>query len=296
MAPERLDGVEDTGAVDVYSAGICLFELVSGRPMSLSINPENHARALEKSVSKINPAELTDWGRVAIRNLIREMCAYKREERPSVGFCVARIDEILNSISPGLRQELVPFARREVAPLYRMRSLERQYEGAPDELRQVSELVEGPNRTFQGQQNPLYSAGVLAVGGLTALALLSAVSSSQVVAPLYWSMMGYVGKEIPVFVWIPSDAKAQANRQIIDEPGYLSLSGNMGAIKINFEDGRRIQCPLTAKPGMAVRYVRDGGMDAVSINDGPAQRCFSLETVGLSTDGAESGQITGYGR
>ena len=86
-----------------------------------------------------------------------------------------------------------------------------------------------------------------------------------------------------MFVWIPSDANAQANKQTIDMPGYLSLSGNMGAIKINFEDGRRIQCTLTAKPGMSVRYVRDGGMDGISINDGPAQRCFALETVGSST-------------
>ena len=83
MAPERLDGVSDNPSVDVYSAGMSLYELLTGRHMTLSINPITHEQVMNRQLGYINldgvPQEVVE----DIRGILRRMCAYDRDYRPT---------------------------------------------------------------------------------------------------------------------------------------------------------------------------------------------------------------------
>ncbi|MEO0601056.1 MAG: serine/threonine-protein kinase, partial [Myxococcota bacterium] len=87
MAPERLDGIADSQAVDVYSAGMSLFELLTGRPMSLSINPVSHDQAMNRQLQYVHIQGMSNPAVEDLRDLIRRMCAYTRDYRPSAADC-----------------------------------------------------------------------------------------------------------------------------------------------------------------------------------------------------------------
>ena len=61
-APERLAGILDCPAVDVYSAGMSLFELLTGRTMSLSINPISHDQAMNRQLGYIQIEGMSEVG------------------------------------------------------------------------------------------------------------------------------------------------------------------------------------------------------------------------------------------
>ena len=83
MAPERLDGISDSPSVDVYSAGMSLFELLTGRTMSLSINPITHDQAMNRQLGYLNVPGMTQAALEDLRGVIRKMCSYDRDFRPS---------------------------------------------------------------------------------------------------------------------------------------------------------------------------------------------------------------------
>ena len=56
LAPERLDGEDDAPSGDVYSLGICLYELLAGRHIVLSVHKDFHAEALEKHLATLRAA------------------------------------------------------------------------------------------------------------------------------------------------------------------------------------------------------------------------------------------------
>ena len=77
--------------------------------------------------------------------------------------------------------------------------------------------------------------------------------------------------KVRVDVWIPDDAQAQIGSTFLPHPGAVRVYPGRALMEIYFDDGRALNCTFDAKQGVAVRYV---GGDAISVNDGPSDRCI----------------------
>ncbi|MFT6144448.1 MAG: serine/threonine-protein kinase, partial [Myxococcota bacterium] len=121
MAPERLDGVSDSPSVDVYSSGMSLFELLTGRTMSLSINPITHDQAMNRQLKFISVEGMSATALEDLRGVIRRMCAYDRDHRPSAHDTSRQLEQLMYAIDPSHRIPLEEFARTVVLPLYESR-------------------------------------------------------------------------------------------------------------------------------------------------------------------------------
>lgn len=117
MAPERLDGAEDAPSADVYALGLILFELLQGRPMSLSLNPRHHAVRLEEKLAQLQLGTLPASAEARLRDLIRALLEYEPEDRPTHGQTVAELQRIMAMAS--LSPDVHAFARQHVKPLVR---------------------------------------------------------------------------------------------------------------------------------------------------------------------------------
>ena len=53
----------------------------------------------------------------------------------------------------------------------------------------------------------------------------------------------------------------------------LPLGTRVALMEIYFNDGRQLNCTFVAIDGITVRHVVDGGVDAISVNDGVAKPC-----------------------
>lgn len=121
MAPERLDGISDSPAVDIYSTGMSLFELLTGRTMTLSINPVNHGKALTRQLQYLRVEGMQGSGEEDLRNLVRRMCAYDRKERPTALDVARELEHLLFALEEPRRIGLDVFARTTVLPIYESR-------------------------------------------------------------------------------------------------------------------------------------------------------------------------------
>lgn len=121
MAPERLDGISDSPAVDIYSTGMSLFELLTGRTMTLSINPVNHGKALTRQLQYLRVEGMTGSGEEDLRDLVRRMCAYDRKERPPALDVARELEHLLFALEEPRRIGLDVFARTTVLPIYESR-------------------------------------------------------------------------------------------------------------------------------------------------------------------------------
>jgi len=133
MAPERLDGVDDHPTVDVYSCGMSLYELLTGRTMGLSINPVTHEQAMNRQLSFLQVAGMTESGLEDLRGIIRRMCAYDRDYRPSSLEAARELDQCLYAIDATSRVGLEEFARTTVLPIYESRPRIRPEDAVQDE-------------------------------------------------------------------------------------------------------------------------------------------------------------------
>lgn len=120
LAPERLDGQADRPSCDVYSLGICLFELLTGRHVALSVHHGFHAEALHKHLSRLEPPGIGDEALATLRGILADMCAYDEARRPPHAELVSRLDDLLHHI--GREPTVEAWAAHRVVPLFARRS------------------------------------------------------------------------------------------------------------------------------------------------------------------------------
>lgn len=121
LAPERLDGAEDSQAGDVFALGCVFFELLTGRKIQLSLHPGHHAERMQRHLMHLRPENASPPVVQQLTDLIQAMAAYEESHRPSYPEIVAAIDQLLRVT--GWQPDLARVAERDVVPLL----MERKY-------------------------------------------------------------------------------------------------------------------------------------------------------------------------
>lgn len=116
LAPERLDGHDDKPTCDTYSLGICLYELLTGKHIILSVHHQFHAEALEKNLKRLEPPGLSPQSLETLRAIVGEMCHYFEEKRSYHAETVARLGRFLEEA--GLQPDLPAWSREHVVPIF----------------------------------------------------------------------------------------------------------------------------------------------------------------------------------
>jgi serine/threonine protein kinase len=266
MAPERLDGAPDTPGVDVYSLGMTLFELLSGRTMNLSINPAAHDQAMAAELGRLDVLGLDLAGQEALRDLVRLMCAYDRELRPSAQVCAERLGRVADKIDPAHRISLDHFARTVVVPVYesRTRRMPDSTEFSGTDARRIlggDRNTPPISTTWRGRAVvALLVVLVAVVGTLAGLAVRSRAGD-------------VADGEARVKLWFPKDAVARVGDVTLTAPGHVHVPEGPAELHLEFRDGTRLACTFPAGAATAVRYVFEEGKGAISVNDGEALPC-----------------------
>ncbi len=286
MAPERLDGVSDSPSVDVYSAGMSLFELLTGRTMSLSINPVTHDQAMTRQLQYVQVQGMAQAALEDLRDLIRRMCAYTRDYRPSAAECARDLEQLQYAIDRRYHIALDEFARTTVLPIYESRPRitpeDAIQQDDDDFLREVTGAITSPTARAQPRVAlaPYLFVGVLGfvvvlLGGLAFLkALLPATST---LGPTAEANVDAGDGQVRVELWFPVDAQAQIGDVLMGAKGAAKLDPGPALLELRFDDGRIVNCTFTAEKGTTVRWVGD---DSVSIDDGDGQPCQLVKAGG----------------
>jgi serine/threonine protein kinase len=120
LAPERLDGDADKPSCDIYSLGVMMYELLSGRHVVLSVHREYHTEALKKNLALLKPPGLSPAATEAVRRAIASMCKYDEFDRPNHQQVADDLEQIQQQF--GLAPDLPGWAQRELVPLFKNRS------------------------------------------------------------------------------------------------------------------------------------------------------------------------------
>lgn len=121
MAPERLDGVADSPAIDVYALGVTLFEMLTSRSPLLPSAPKNHQDQLSRSLDRLLDLDIPPGldGPEPIAELISKMCTYSYERRPSVAEIQMELSAML--IAFDNLPDLTGYALQSAVPIYNSR-------------------------------------------------------------------------------------------------------------------------------------------------------------------------------
>ncbi len=132
MAPERLDGQNETAKLDIYAMGIILYELLQGEPPKLSLRPRVHGLQARDAAKALAPAGCPPEILGAIRQLWLEMVSYEPAGRLQAHEVVARIDALTARM--GGRPDMAAFANTYVRPVFEANSLvdPRTHEAYPE--------------------------------------------------------------------------------------------------------------------------------------------------------------------
>lgn len=284
MAPERLDGVADSPAVDIYSTGMSLFELMTGRTMTLSINPVNHGQALERQLMHLKSAVLPSAALDDLRALVRRMCAYDRLTRPDAIEVARELEQLLYQLPAEHRVGLEEFARSTVAPIYDSRPRITPDDAVMEDpretdiLKEVTGQLSGTPPRKAGSSalvwTPYVFVGLLAVtllilGGLAARKVVRTGAAQGAVAAAE-------DGRVSVKVWFPADAQVQIGDQFLPQASSARLFPGLTLAQFYFDSGAVWNCTFLAAEGVAVRYVVEAGRGAVSVNDGAGRPCVEV--------------------
>ncbi len=281
MAPERLDGISDSPSVDVYSAGMSLFELLTGRTMSLSINPISHDQAMSRQLQFIQVPGMSQAALEDLRDLIRRMCAYTRDYRPGSAEVARDLEQLVYAIDRRYHIHLEEFARTTVLPIYETRprvSPEEAFstvEDGDDFFKEVTGALTG-NTPTKKQPQPTRASWtpyvfVGALGFTVVVLVLLAVTKS-----LWWGVKESVASDAPddhkvrVELWIPDGARAQLGEVFLGSKGSARIAPGATLLEITLEDGRLLHCSFVAVDGEQVRLVPG---EAITVDDGDTIPC-----------------------
>jgi len=274
MAPERLDGRDTDPSVDVYSLGVMLFELLTGKPLAPSVNPAVHAKNLSVALSHLTMNDLPPHNAAAVVEVIRAACAYEPRERPTAH----NIARTLNNISRGAGTQLGEAVRRfasdvvkplhqnrpKVAPLVAAKSME-------DGLF-LAELIRGPQP--KRQTTPQIFVGAIALT-VAFLSMASVHKAAQPVVPGP-TVMPVAGEPVTVGVWMPSDVTVSAGDQHLEVPGRLTVPTGPAELDVRYSDGEQYRCGFLAQEDAVARVVWQRQGPALAVDDGPAVQCDLL--------------------
>ncbi len=278
MAPERLDGMSDNPSVDVYSAGMSLFELLTGRHMNLSINPVNHDQAMNRHLGYVQVPGMAEPALEDLRNLLRRMCAYTRDYRPSSMECARDLEQLLYAIDGRYRIALEEFARTTVLPIYESRPRiapeDAVGQGEDEFFREVTGALTGDHLD---EDPPIRWAPYVFLGGLAFVITLMLI----MVMVMQFNKSGSAGAPGPalsddsvrVNMFLPTDAQAQVGPAFRPNSGHVRVPPGPTNVQLYFDDGRRFTCGFEAADNLQVRVVMDSGAWSLSVNDGAPVAC-----------------------
>jgi hypothetical protein len=276
MSPERLDGISDSPSVDVYSAGMSLFELLTGRTMSLSINPVSHDQAMSRQLQYIQVPGMSQAAMEDLRDLIRRMCAYTRDYRPSAAECARDLEQLSYAIDRRHHIQLEEFARTTVLPIYETRprvspeeALQGMEEGE-DLFREVtgagaqSQAGAPPSKVPATSLTPYLFVGGLGFAVMVLMLLALTKSLWAEARP------GPEDGRVRVELWMPEGARAQLGDVFLSAKGAARVAAGTTLLEITLADGRVLHCSFVAADGEEVRLVPG---DAITVDDGDAIPC-----------------------
>jgi len=286
MAPERLDGISDSPSVDVYSSGMSLFELLTGRHMTLSINPVTHEQAMHRQLGYIKVDGLNEEALGDLRAVLRRMCAYDRDYRPSSADAARDLRNVLKELSPEAQVGLEDFAREVVLPIHQARSRVGpeellQHEGQEgDFLREIAGQYTG---SLTSEKRIMQWTPYLFLGLVTMLVMVFGTLAGMKYAAGFLGSTGSVGVneaqamsqdgKVNVKFWLPRDAQASIDALYLAASGKYRLEPGLTEVVLNFDDGTALKCSFIASEGIAVRYAVEGGRGGLSLDDEPVSLC-----------------------
>jgi serine/threonine protein kinase len=122
LAPERLDGAEDSPKGDIYALGCSLYELLTSRRMKLSLHPLAHAERMQKELMRMRPANTSTRVVSELAEMITWLCAYDPDRRPDYPELLDAMGRLM--LSAGMTPDLPRLARKHVLPVLEQLSFE----------------------------------------------------------------------------------------------------------------------------------------------------------------------------
>ena len=121
MAPERMEGLQDHPAIDVYSLGVCLGQFLSSTNEVLPLRPRPHTERLAAWCQDVaalpsGPPELM----AEVGKLLSRMCTWSHDKRPDLNEVQVALSALVHACEPG--PDLASFALQHAVPIYNGRA------------------------------------------------------------------------------------------------------------------------------------------------------------------------------
>jgi serine/threonine protein kinase len=98
-SPEQRMGIPtNSPALDVFSLGMTLVYLLTGKIMVLPMNPDRYVEALERQVAYVKPDDVDEETQQALQKVICEMCSFDEVSRPAMKDIVLQCTKILAGV------------------------------------------------------------------------------------------------------------------------------------------------------------------------------------------------------